>query len=49
MNTKRISIESDNWSKWRKLCNDLDIPFSIEDITGVVIQSISTDTEDILQ
>ena len=48
MNAKCISIESDDWSEWRKLYNDLDIPFSIEDTMGVVIQSISTDTEDIL-
>ena len=36
-NARCISTESDKLSEWRKLCNELDIPFSVEDTIGVVI------------
>ncbi|KAL2695022.1 hypothetical protein AAEP93_005845, partial [Penicillium crustosum] len=46
-NARRIS--TDDWSKWKELCDDLEIPFDVEDTTTVAIQSISTDTEGIIE
>ncbi|OQE16552.1 hypothetical protein PENFLA_c027G03970 [Penicillium flavigenum] len=45
---KRARTDADNWSEWRELCDELDIPFDFTDTESAVIQSISTDTIDIL-
>ena len=45
----RASTETDDWSEWRELCDELNIPFDVTDTTTVAIQSISTDTIDILE
>jgi hypothetical protein len=46
---RRIGTETDKWSKWRELYDELEIPFDVTDTTTTAIQSISTDTIDTLK